>query len=107
MPTQVTNNTSNPTNVAANGLPDTRAIIELDPWEIADLLISKRGEQFVSCEFATDEEFDQFVQFNSVPLKEDSIRGWSFDDRCRLINHVLGDGGMLVFVDGTILPEKS
>jgi hypothetical protein len=33
--------------------------------------------------------------------------GWSFDDRCRLVNHVLAQGGRLTFVDGTHLPDDT
>lgn len=105
MPTPVTNSMSSPTNAGKNGLPAGRRI-ELDPWDIADLLICKRGEQFVSVELATDAEFASWVRTNSIAVRENGIDYWTFDDRCRLINHVLGYGGTLEFADGSRIPEE-
>lgn len=104
MLTPVTNSTSKPTSEAKSGSGATNRI-ELDPWEIADLLICKRGDQFVSVEFATDPEFDTWVKTNSIPVKENGVNSWTFDDRCRVINHVLGYGGSLEFADGSRIPE--
>lgn len=98
MPTQPMSSTLKPTNEEENGLHDTKVQPELDPWEIADLLICKRGEQVVSIEFATDDEFDAWVKTNSIPVEENEITGWTFDDRCRLINYVRTQGGSLEFV---------
>lgn len=104
MPTQVMNSTSKPTNEDKNGLDATKSL-ELDPWDIAELLICKRSGQFVSIEFATDDEFASWVKMNSIRVKENGITGWTFDDRCRLVNYILANGGRLEFVDGSILPE--
>ncbi len=104
MPTQPLNSTLKPTSEAESGLSD-RQPLELDPWEIAHLLICKREEQPIELEFATDDEFDQWVQTNSISVKDNGITGWSFDDRCRLVNFVLARGGVLEFADGTRIPE--
>lgn len=106
MQTPAMSSTSKPTNAGKTGSGVTNSI-QLDPWDIADLLICKRGEQFISIEFATDAEFDAWVQLNSVPVKENGIPGWSFDDRCRLVNHVLANSGTLQFADGTRIPEQT
>lgn len=105
MQTPVTSNTQKPTNGGESGLSAMKPL-ELDPWEIADLLICKRGEQLISIEFATDDEFDAWVKTNSIPVAENGITYWSFDDRCRLINHVLANGGVLQFADRTRIPEQ-
>ena len=103
MQTQTTNNTSKPTNAADVGLKQKR----LRPWEIAELLICKRGEQFVNAEFATDAEFGAWVDQNGIPIEENEVSGWNFDDRCMVINHVLKEGGTLEFADGSTLPTNS
>jgi hypothetical protein len=66
----------------------------------------KRDEQPVSLEDATDDEFDAWVQAQAIPVKENGISGWSFDDRCRLVNYALAHGYTLTFVDGTHIPER-
>jgi hypothetical protein len=106
MPTQVMSNTPKPTSEDKTGLEDTKPL-ELNPWDIADLLICKRLEQPISIEFATDNEFDTWVKMNSIRVKENGITGWTFDDRCRLVNYVLAHRGILEFVDGSILPKNS
>jgi hypothetical protein len=107
MQTPPTNNTSKPTSEVKHGLEDTSSPLQLDPWDIAHLLICKRGEQPIDIEFATDAEFDTWVQANAIPVKDNGIVDWSFDDRCRLVNHVLARGGTLLFVDGTRIPEDT
>ncbi len=110
MQTPTTSSTSKPTNEGKTGSSDMKPVIRsqsLDPWEIAELLICKRDEQLISIEFATDNEFDAWVKTNSIPIKENGITGWTFDDRCRLVNHVLAQGGTLLFVDGTMLPTPN
>lgn len=99
-----TNSTSSPMNGEESGSDDTSSM-QLDPWEIAHLLICKRDEQPINIEFATDDEFDTWIRTNSIPIKENGISGWSFDDRCRVINYVLANGHSLEFVDGIRIPE--
>ena len=106
MQTQPMNNMSKPTSEVETGLSDTKRL-QLEPWDIAELLICKRGEQLISIEFATDEEFDAWVKTNSIRVKENGITAWSFDDRCRLVNHVFAHGGVLEFVDGMTLPPTN
>ena len=107
MQTPATNNTSKPTGEGKIGSANTSLKLQLDPWDIADLLICQRDEQLISIGDATDAEFEAWVQTNTIPVKENGIVGWSFDDRCRLVNHVLEQGGRLAFVDGTYLPEAT
>jgi hypothetical protein len=107
MQTPPTNNTSKPTSEVKHGLEDTSSLLQLDPWEIAHLLICKRDEQLIDIECATDAEFEAWVQVNAIPVKDNGIVGWSFDDRCRLVNYVLAHGHALEFVDGTRIPDHT
>jgi len=50
---------------------------------------------------ATDAQFQRFVQVAGIPVNENGIPEWSFDDRCRVINHALKYGVKLPFVDLT------
>lgn len=104
MPTQPTSSTLKPTSEAEAGLNSTK-ITELDPWDIADLLICKRDEQPISIELASDDKFDAWVKSNSIAVAENGVTGWSFDDRCRVINYALTNSRTLEFVDGTRIPE--
>ena len=70
------------------------------------MLISKRDEQFVNAEDATDEEFQAWVEFNGIPIEAGEVEGWGFDDRCMVINHVFAQGCSLEFADGSILPAN-
>src|SRR5262245_23970918 len=107
MPTPPTNNTSKPTNEDEPGLSATKPLLQLDPWDIAHLVICKRDEQPICIELATDDEFDIWVNTNEIPVKENGIYEWSFDDRCRLVNYALAHGRTLHFVDGTRLPDHT
>ena len=107
MSTPPTNNTSNPTSGEESGSSDTNSQLQLDPWDIAHLLICKRDEQPISIEDATDDEFDAWVKAHAIAVKENGIHGWSFDDRCRLVNYALAHGYTLTFVDGTRIPEPT
>ena len=69
-------------------------------------LICKRDEQPICIEDATDDEFDAWVKTHAIAVKENGIHGWSFDDRCRLVNYALAHGHALTFVDGTRIPER-
>ena len=107
MSTRPTNNTSNLIKEEGSGSADTNSRPQLDPWDIAHLQICKRDEQPVNIEDATDDEFDAWVKAHAIPVKENGITGWSFDDRCRLVNYALAHGYMLTFVDGNRIPEPS
>jgi hypothetical protein len=106
MSTRTTNNTSKPMSAEESGSADTNKAAQLDPWDIAHLQICKRDEQPVSIEDGTDDEFDAWVHTQAIPVKENGIRGWSFDDRCRLVNYALAHGYTFTFIDGTRLPEQ-
>jgi hypothetical protein len=107
MSTRPTNNTSNLTNGGESGSAGTNSALQLDPWIIAHLLICKRDEQPVNIEDATDDEFDAWVNTHDIPVKENGISGWSFDDRCRLVNYALAHGCTLTFADGMRIPEST
>jgi hypothetical protein len=94
-------------NAAAGGSLQTKKPLRLPPWKIAELLISRRGEQFVNCEDATDEEFADWVEFNGIPVEAGEVTGWNFDDRCMVINYVLREGCTLEFADGSMLPPAN
>jgi hypothetical protein len=102
-----TNNTSKLTSAEGSGSADTNSRLQLDPWIVAHLLICKRDEKPVSIEDATDDEFDAWVKTHDIPVKENGIQGWSFDDRCRVVNYALAHGYTLTFVDGTRIPEST
>src|SRR5215471_10017807 len=107
MQTPPTNNTSKPTSVEERGSAGTNSALQLDPWIVAHLLMCKRDEQPVSLEDATNDEFDAWVKAHGIFVKENGISGWSFDDRCRLVNYALAHGFTLSFVDGTHIPERT
>jgi hypothetical protein len=107
MQTPPTHNTSKLTNEEETGSADTNSQLQLDPWDIAHLLMCKRDEQPISIEDATDDEFDSWVKTLDIAVKENGITGWSFDDRCRLVNYALAHGYTLTFVDGTRIPERT
>lgn len=108
MPAQLMSNTPKPTHEDASGSPLMKAkTLRLPPWKIAELLISKRGEQLVKAVDATDEEFQAWVEFNGIPIDAGEVEGWNFDDRCMVINYVFAQGCALEFADGSILPKNS
>lgn len=103
MQTPATSNTSKPMSEAGSGSTPT---IRLRPWEIAELLICKRGEQLIEVEQATDTEFQSWLDDNGIPVDDNGVEGWTFDDRCMVINYALSQGATLEFVDGTTLPAE-
>ena len=107
MSTPPTNNTSNRTNEEESGSANTNSQLQLDPWIVAHLLICKRDEQPISIEDVTDDEFDAWVKTHGIAVKENGISGWSFDDRCRLVNYALAHGYTLSFLDGKRIPEPA
>jgi hypothetical protein len=107
MSTRPMNNTSNHINEEESGFAGTNRVAQLDPWEIAHLLICKRDEEPISIELATDDEFDIWVKTYGISVKENGITGWSFDDRCRFVNYALAHGYTLSFVDGMCIPEPA
>ena len=48
---------------------------------------------------ATDEQFQAFVVAAGIPVDDNGIVEWSFDDRCRVINHACKYGSGLPFVE--------
>ena len=73
MQTPPMNNTSKPMSAEEHGSSDTSSVLQLDPWDIAHLLICKRDEQPICIEDATDDEFDAWVQSQAIAVKENGI----------------------------------
>ena len=88
------------------GLPSIPAFKRLRPWEIAVKLLPTASGEPVSVEFASDEQFQIFIAGAGIPIDEEGIVEWSFDDRCGVINHALKYGLVLPFVDA-LMHEKS
>ncbi len=94
---ETTNDMSNLTNGGAPGLPVKLA--ELRPWEIVEKFFRTARGKVVDVEHATDEEFQFFVTQHRIPVQDNGIAEWSFDDRVRTINHALRYGVELHFVE--------
>jgi len=86
--------TSNATSAAVNGLQRN-----LRPWEIAVKCFRTDAGQIIDIEHASDEEFQQFVRYAGIPVKDKGITEWSFDDRCGVITFAIRRGIVLPFVD--------
>ncbi len=71
----------------------------LRPWEVAVKLLPIENEQTVDVEHATDQQFQEFVTSIGLPVDDAGIPEWSFDDRCRAINHALRYGLWISFAD--------
>jgi len=92
--------TSNPMSGASDGLQNTKAeTINLEPWDIAEQLLPIENGQPVSVEFATDVQFQAWIVSQGVPVDEQGIAGWSFDDRCGVIMYALENGLVLQFAE--------
>jgi hypothetical protein len=75
---------------AANG--GSIPLPRLNPREIAVMLLPTAHGPAVNVMDATDEEFQAFVEWwCMLDIPVDNL-GWSFDDRCRLINHYRKQG---------------
>jgi uncharacterized protein YdeI (BOF family) len=55
--------------------------------------------QAVSIEFATDAQFQAWIVSQGVPVDENGIDLWSFDDRCGVIMYALEHGIALQFAE--------
>ena len=91
------NDTLKPMKEDKHGSQD---LMELEPWDIAPLLICQRDGKLVDVEHATDAEFDTWINGHRVPVINGQWGGgWSFSDRCGVINHVRKRGIELKFLD--------
>jgi hypothetical protein len=92
--------TLNHTSEGNDGLQSTKADnTSLEPWDIAEKLLPIENEQAVSVEFATDAQFQAWIAAQGVPVDEQGIAEWSFDDRCGVIMYALEHGLPLQFHD--------
>lgn len=85
-------------SVKSDGLP-MQEFKRLRPWEVAVKLLPIENEQTVDVEHATDQQFQKFVTSIGLPVDDAGIPEWSFDDRCRAINHALRYGLWVSFAD--------
>lgn len=69
------------------------------PWEIAQKSWRSEGGLLVDVEHATDEEFQAFIESAGIPVDDNGIAEWSFDDRIGVINHAMSHGLALPFID--------
>jgi hypothetical protein len=105
---KTTQDTVNPGKEDSAGLPVTKAEpMLLRPWEIAEKLLPIENEQAVSVEYASDDQFQAWILANGIPVDEDGIPEWSFDDRCGVIMHALSFGLLLTFADENNSPKNS
>lgn len=94
--------TLNHTSEANDGSQNTKAdntSLQLEPWDIAEKLLPIENAQPVSVEFATDEQFQSWIIEQGVPVDENGIAEWSFDDRCGVIMYALDHGLTLQFYE--------
>ncbi len=90
---------SNVGNAKSDGL-QKQDFKRLRPWEVAVKLLPIENGPPVDVEHATDEQFHRFItSLQGLPINEAGIDGWSFDDRCRTINHALKYGLIVPFVE--------
>ena len=92
--------TSNHTSEASDGLQSMKVeTISLEPWDIAEKCLPIENGQAVSVEFATDAQFQAWIAAQGVPVDENGIAEWSFDDRCGVIMYAVEHGLTLHFVE--------
>ena len=72
----------------------------LKPWEIAEKLLPFASGA-VDVEHASDAEFQAWIDASGLGdmIDDAGIMAWSFDDRCRIINHALRAGRVLSFAE--------
>jgi hypothetical protein len=75
-------------------------VSRLNPRQIAVKLLPLENGQTVSVLDASDEQFEAFRLVVGIPVKEgeEGVK-WSWDNRCRAINHALKYGLKLPFVE--------
>ena len=94
--------TSNLMSEASDGLQNTKAehtSPQLEPWDIAEMLLPIENGQPVSVEYATDTQFQVWIAAQGVPVDEQGIAEWSFDDRCGVIMYAVEHGIALHFAE--------
>lgn len=83
----------------------------VEEWDIADYPVCKRYGRCITVEYATDEEFQSWLDWNKVDatfvdmcLLEEGrgVIDW-FNRRCMIINDAFDQGMSLKLVDGTIV----
>ena len=83
----------------------------VEAWDIADYPVCKRYGRWTPVEYATDEEFQSWLDWNNVDATfvDTCILGGArgvidwFSRRCMIINDALDQGMSLELADGTIV----
>jgi len=91
------------------GSVERAGLERLNPRQIARKLFLCEGQP-VSVLDATDEQFEAFRIAARIPVSEkEEGKRWSWDNRCRAINHALKYGLKLPFVeeDSVPIPNKN
>ena len=65
---------------------------EMEPWDIAILPILMREGKPVDVEHSSDKEFQTWVAENNIPVDDDGITEWDFDNKIGVINHAIQHG---------------
>jgi hypothetical protein len=82
----------------------------VEAWDIADYPVCKRFGRWITVEYATDEEFQCWLEWNKVDTSyvdrcvlagSRGVPDW-FGRRCLIINDALDQGMSLELADGTI-----
>lgn len=71
----------------------------LKPWEVAVKLFRTGDGRVVDIEHASDAEFQAWIVSQGIPVDDDGIPEWAFEDRYGVINHALAQGVDLAFVE--------
>lgn len=96
-------NTTQPTE----SLPPHLQGLDLEPWDVAEMLLPTENAQTVSVEYASDAVFEAWIVSQGIPVDNDGITEWTFDDRYGVIIYALFNGLTLHFADKTIPSNSS
>ncbi len=91
--------TSNVGSAGQDGLQGTPVLERLRPFQIATRLLPTAPVTVLE---ASDAQFQAFVDAHDLHIEDGEAGVWSFDDRCRLINHGRKHG-----LDLFVLPNKN
>jgi hypothetical protein len=86
----------------------------VEAWDLADYPVGKRYGRWITVEYATNEEFQSWLEWNKVDTTyvdqcvlgdARGVMDW-FGRRCLIINDALDQGRSLELADGTIVSIK-
>ncbi len=76
-------------------------------WEVAVKSFHTVDRRIVDVEHATDEEFQTWIASQGIPVDEEGISEWVFEDRVGVINHALRFGVNLNFAEDNPVSNTS